>query len=134
MQKHAFTLIELVMVIVIIGILATLGLANFQRSREQVLGREAQANLKLIAAAERAYRLEAGEYYPSSGTEGDIPDINMNLKLLLSPETNWDYTITGGSNTFSITAARVGTGGMLDCVYTLDSADTDGEPNPANCP
>lgn len=137
-KKHSFTLVELLITIVIIGILATLALPNFRRSREQVLGREAQANLKLIAAAERIYRMEYGTYWPTSGDLGDIANINTNLKLLLgTAETNWDYTITttGLPNpSFTITAARQGAGGLLDCVYTFDDDDADGEPDPQDCP
>lgn len=135
-KKHSFTLVELLIVIVIIGILATLALPNFRRSREEVLGREAQASLKLIAAAERIYRMEYGTYWPTSGDLGDITNINTNLKLLIgTAETDWDYTITGGGTSFSIKAARVGAGGLLDCEYTFDSTDADGEPDPsADCP
>lgn len=138
MRQSAFTLLELIIVIVIIGILATFAMPQFIVTKERALDKEAIANLKLIAAAERIYRMENGRYYPSpAATESDAGNINTNLKLFLT-ETNWDYSITttgDPADTFTATAARNGTGGYLDCQYTLTHNDADGEPNPnASCP
>lgn len=130
-----FTLLELLIIIMIIGILAALGLPQFEKTREHALGREARANLQLIAAAERIYRMEAGSiYYPDSGTEDDISDINDNLRLFLN-ERNWDYSIIGGAASFTAFAERIGMGGYLDCQYSLAYNDPDDEPDPnAFCP
>jgi prepilin-type N-terminal cleavage/methylation domain-containing protein len=108
-NSAGFTLIELVVVIIIIGVLAGIALPNFTGMREHAFGKEAQANLRLIAAAERIYRLENGSYYISS----DLGLTNTNLKLSLSEE-NWDYDLTGGGNAFTATAVR----GL--CTYTVD--------------
>ncbi len=124
-KSKGFTLTELLTVIVIIGVLATLGLPNYVRSREQAFGREAWGNLNLIAVAEKTYRLEANPttyYIPSPPPPPpNIADINNNLKLLLSVR-NWDYSITGGANTFTAYANRQGTGGYLDCQYSINES------------
>jgi general secretion pathway protein G len=52
MLRPAFTLLEFLVVIIIIGILAALALPNFGKAKEHALGKEAIANLKLMAAAE----------------------------------------------------------------------------------
>jgi len=125
------TLLELLIIVVIVGVLATLGLMNYGGVREKSLTKEALANLQLIAAAERIYRMEYGTYY---GPESDIGDINSVLKLSLSGR-NWGYSITqAGADTFTSTADR--TGGSFDtCVYTIDEATDRPVPvNPANCP
>ncbi len=128
-SQPALTLIELLIVIGIILILVGIAVPNYSKAKERALGKEAIASLKLIQAAEKIYRMEHQTYYPNSGIESNVTNINNNLKLFLT-ETNWDYNITGGSNTSTAYAYRQG----LSCLYTLTHNDTDGEPNPTNCP
>lgn len=134
MRRNGFTLIELVIVVVIIGILATLAVTQYSSYYEKTLGNEAVANLKLIAAAERIYKMETGAYYPSSevGVVTLIADINSNLKLSLN-EDNWDYLVSNGGKIFIMQANRQGAGGVLDCLYQLTDNDADGEPDPNDC-
>jgi len=124
MKERSFTLLEILIVIVIVGILAGIGMASYTGVKEKTLGKEAIANLKLIASAEDLRRMETGSYYISS----NLQNINNNLKLSLSA-TNWVYAISGTAATFSATARRGA------CVYTLTDSDADDEPNPnAGCP
>jgi len=122
-----FTLIELVVTVAIIVILAGIGIPNYYKAKERAIGREPQANLKLIAAAEKIYKLETGSYYISSTPA----DINTNLKLSLN-DTYWDYEITGSASSFTAYAYRNGSGGYLDCEYSHDGSDD--EPDPTSCP
>jgi prepilin-type N-terminal cleavage/methylation domain-containing protein len=102
---RAFTLLEIIVVMVIIGILATLGLMSFQGPREQAAEREAQANLKLISSAEKVFRMEIGQYIPCNNTS----EINNNLKLMV-PTSDLDgryKVITNpGNTTFQANARR----------------------------
>jgi len=133
-MKRAFTLLEILMVVMIVTILAGLGMPQYFKTRERALGNEAIANLKLIAAAEKIYRMENNQYYPASDTESNISNINNNLKLSLV-ENNWHYSITGGASTFTAAADRLGSGGYFECSYTLANNDADGEPNASSpCP
>lgn len=111
-NKTAMTLLEILMVVIVIGILAGLGLPNFMKARERALQKEAQANLKLIAAAERIYRMETGEFYDA----GTVSAINDVLRLSLpTASANWTYSTSATSSTFTATAGRGG------CTYTLDN-------------
>ncbi len=134
LKDKGFTLIEILVVIIIIGILATLGMVNYSGVKERALGKEAIASLKLMAAAEKIYRMEQGGYFPvSGGGQSNLTAINNNLKLSLT-NTSWNYNISGGNTTFTAYADRQGSGGYLNCLYTLTYNDTDGEPDPTNCP
>ena len=84
-----FTLIELLIVIGIIVILAAIALPNYFNAREHSVDDETQANLRLIHAAEKVYRLEVGGYFGSN----DIATLNTNLRLTLpaANSRNWDY-------------------------------------------
>jgi prepilin-type N-terminal cleavage/methylation domain-containing protein len=89
MTKTGFNLMELLVVIVIIGVLATLGFAQYGTYRERTLDQEAQANLRLIVAAERIYRMEVGDYWSRASRD----DINAGLRMLI-PAGNWNYRAT----------------------------------------
>lgn len=100
-----FTMIELTVVLVVLGILVTLAIGQFSGSKEQALKKEALANLKLIAAAEKIYKLETATYVDQAGSSA----VNTNLKLSL-PITNpsWNYKVTGSNVTaFTAKAGRV---------------------------
>ena len=126
---RGFSLLEIIVVIVVAGILATLAVTQYSPVRERAIAREAIAALRLIAAAERIYRLELGGYYPplAASPKTDIAQINRDLQLLIN-ENNWDYNITRTSaDTFTASAAR-----PSGCLYTIDQAGN--EVTGAGCP
>jgi len=125
---RGFTLLEIITVILIVGVLATLAVTHYTPARDRAIGREAVAALRLIAAAERIYRMELGGYYPPLGAspETNVALINRDLRLLIN-ENNWDYYIdSNGDNTFTAHADRTG------CQYTIDQAGN--EVTGAGCP
>ncbi|MGD9015336.1 MAG: hypothetical protein PVI33_04875 [Candidatus Omnitrophota bacterium] len=125
---RSVTLLELLTVVLIIGILVALTIPRFSAMRERALDKEAKANLKLIQAAEKIYRMEALIYYPT-GENADTAGINTNLRLDLSTDAdaNWNYSIddTGGGNNFDAVAARNNPPSGWNREYSLDRNDSE---------
>jgi prepilin-type N-terminal cleavage/methylation domain-containing protein len=125
-KKKGFTLLELLVVIVIIGIFATVSFTHYVSTREDVLDKETISNLKLMRDAERICMVETGSYYPSSGSVSDIGAINTNLSLMLSGGTNryWDYAVY---STGCVQATRYNGPNARGWYLTINDADE--EPN-----
>ncbi|MDO8749141.1 MAG: prepilin-type N-terminal cleavage/methylation domain-containing protein [Candidatus Omnitrophota bacterium] len=132
--NEGFTIIEVMVVLIIVGVLTSLAIPGFFRTKERAFDKEAQIELNLIVAGEKMYRAKISFYYPFSGTVVRS-DIENNLQLDLSSSA-WEYTITdigsGGVN-FNAVAARNGpaswsrqwsidASGVLSCASTCGSS------------
>ena len=111
--------------------MASLATVNYTVLQERTKDKEAISNLKMIRAAQIAHDMDTGDYYPSTGSESNITNINFNLKLLLPSAStrNWNYAVwsTGCSR-----ATRNGGDGRS---LFLRINDPDGEPDlGAGCP
>ena len=113
-MKKGFTLTDLIVVIIIIGILAVLAFPNFSKTKESTVDKEAQANLKLMSAAEKIYHMENNFYVISA----DRAEINSNLKLAL-PVQNWNYKIVSDAD-FTAKAQRVNDAANAWCMRRAD--------------
>lgn len=70
-RQAGFTLIEILIVIVIIGILAAIGLGNFMSSQQKARDARRKSDLKQIGIALESIFADYGRY-PASSTEGHI--------------------------------------------------------------
>ncbi|MFA5177374.1 MAG: type II secretion system protein [Candidatus Omnitrophota bacterium] len=126
-KNTGFTLVELLSVVTIIVTLVLIMIPNYNKARNRALNKEVIFNLKLIAAAERLYKIEQTAYYPPlTGTQTGAATLNADLKLKLN-EKNWSYSVDKGVTTANVTTAKGSRGG---CVYTIDSSSNfTGEPS-----
>ncbi|MBD3369669.1 prepilin-type N-terminal cleavage/methylation domain-containing protein [Candidatus Fermentibacteria bacterium] len=100
-MKKGFTLIELMIVVVIIGILAAIAIPKFSNVQEQAKKVSCQGNMRTLATAEQMYYSEYNTY----GTLAQI-DASMqeNAAELRCPEdTNLgSYSVTDGGDSYRI--------------------------------
>ncbi len=85
-----FTLIEMIIVIIIIGVTSTLGLVMFTREFERRKGEEAEMNLIVIYNAQKRYKLTHGSYFTCPSCKADEIDRNLNIVIL---SDNFNFTV-----------------------------------------
>ncbi len=102
-NKSGFTLLEIIIVIIIVGVLASLALPRFFATVEYSRSTEALAAISAVRQAlERCYLQRNGDYTACNGFGVlDIEDPGN------SPNNHFSYAISGGSATgYTLTATR----------------------------
>ena len=104
-KSKGFTLVELMIVVVIIGILAALAIPRFMASTTKSKQSEAKQILKQIYVMERAYRQEFDTYW-GNGISADAanPDNFSRIGVQVGPTARYTYSIVCDATTFTATA------------------------------
>ncbi|MEW6100745.1 MAG: prepilin-type N-terminal cleavage/methylation domain-containing protein [Candidatus Omnitrophota bacterium] len=111
-MKKGFTLLELIVVIIILGILATLGFAQYGRMVERSRGAEARAVLGAIRTSAAAYRLENGAVTGFNSTLAGIGATVNEIPSACRSTHYFSYAVTGaGADNFTAIAQRCTSGG-----------------------
>jgi prepilin-type N-terminal cleavage/methylation domain-containing protein len=117
-MRRGFTLLELIVVIIIIGVLATLGFTQYGTMVERARGAEAKQILGDIRKLAQAFRLQNGALDGSAGGAA-IAGVDVNIGAsgcieCIPPDCNqtshyFGYGIAAtGANTIVFTATRCG--------------------------
>jgi prepilin-type N-terminal cleavage/methylation domain-containing protein len=141
-SRKGFTLVELAVVIVIIGVLAAFGVPQFLKSVERSKAAEAFNYLSAVRAAQERFLAKNGFYYsctalnedgtlPADGTTGDTLDITQSIPkyfdvgAISEQHTNGEAG-TAGAPTWSCTLTRKESSyGNYTVVFTQNGFDSE---------
>ena len=124
-RQKGFTLIELMIVVVIIGILAALAIPRFMQATTKSKQSEAKGLLKQIYTMQRTYRQENNAYGDNGvsiagGVGGTFPMIGVEVMITAV----YSYAIVSAANTFTATAtANLDDDATID-TWTINQAGT----------
>jgi prepilin-type N-terminal cleavage/methylation domain-containing protein len=105
-NKKGFTLIEIIIVLVIIGVLALIALPNYNAQVIQGSASTAQNNLISIYNAQKASYINNNKYYFSAVCPDTLNNINNSPLLALNlADTNFNYCCAN-VNGFTCTATN----------------------------
>ncbi len=107
-KNKAFTLIEIMVVLVIIAVMAALAIPNLTQMIERSHEQDAMMQLRTVHAAEQVYFARVGSFWPTINNQ-DVDAIKTNLNLNIVPQ-GMTYNCDGDGNTFTCTAVRDGGG------------------------
>jgi len=123
--KKGFTLIELIVVVIVIGILATIAIPQYLKATEKAKGAKAKNALGLIAQAEKLARADTDTYVDCADGAFGATFIDYVELDELDADSDWDYDVAAdnANNAFLATATRTCNGCNYDNqTISLDEA------------
>lgn len=115
-KRAAFTLVEVMVVLIVVGVLTAFCIPSFKRALEQSRADIASANLRAVWSAERLYWLEHHTY--TSSLTG-LQDLGMVSPEVMQAGTGYAYTATITTDGFQAAATRTGSG-YWNGQFTID--------------
>jgi prepilin-type N-terminal cleavage/methylation domain-containing protein len=134
-DNKGFTLIEIIVVLVIVGLLSAIAIPNFNASIERTKAQSNENNLLAISAAQQKFFEDYGAYCTGQNINGNlcgnnVTDLNTNLHLGLSSNDKFTYicsdaapytcVATDGTDTLTLTYTAA-QGAVLTCASVVNA-------------
>ncbi len=133
-EEKGFTLVELLVVMLILGLLAAIAIPTFFNQRDKAKDSQAKVSVRTAETAMETYATDNGGAYAGAdaaalhGIEATLPAAGAQAPTIAYPGGGVAYTVTVASentpNTFSISRNTDGTKAL-----TCDVAGSDGCPS-----
>jgi len=92
--RAAFTLIELLIVVVIIGLLAAIAIPKFQATKGKANAAALRSDLRNLVVAQEAYFYEKAAYTTDTASLKFRPSPGVIISMAAPPEGGWVATAT----------------------------------------
>jgi len=96
MKRNAFTLMELMLVVIVIAVLVSIAIPNYINTVERAKAREARATLASMRAAEMTYDAERRTKISLGANDSDWEAVGLENPNS-NPDRNWNYAFDGAS-------------------------------------
>lgn len=106
--RAGFTLIEILIVVVILGLLATIVIPKFGSSREKAFVTSMKADLRNLVTQQEAFMADSGYYATSFPTSRWRPTTGVTLMTLTTTADGWTASV-GHTSTTKTCVIYVGT-------------------------
>jgi type IV pilus assembly protein PilE len=105
--KNGFTLVELVIVIVIFTILASIAVPQYLTGIERAKGGKARIQLMVISKAEKMYAADNNGAYIACTNATLQANLGLYTEMTdIAADTDWSYDVATGAGTFTATATK----------------------------
>jgi prepilin-type N-terminal cleavage/methylation domain-containing protein len=101
---RGFTLVEVMVVIVILGVMAALAVPSYRSTVEVARGNEAKTNLNIIHMGEKLYYLNNGSYWGPGATT--VAAVNSGLNVDMSAVYYTTVSVTGAAGNYTARFTR----------------------------
>jgi len=135
-NKKGMSLIEILVVLIVVGLLASLTFPGYVKMKEGAIDREVKTALKLIQSAQKIYRLSKPHYYGNLGScaKGNDYTDNINTKLHLDlSNSNWTYCVETDTANYSDYQAEAYRMAGSDRTWRIGSHDENAGCVDGNC-